>query len=78
MRGDDLRLAFGRRVRELRTAARMSQEELAERARLHRNYIGGVKRGERNIALLNIGRLSLALGVTISELFQGIHVRPRR
>ncbi|WP_445172465.1 helix-turn-helix domain-containing protein [Microcoleus sp.] len=63
---------FGAQVRKLRKARGLSQEELAELAELHRNYIGGIERGERNVALLNIVRLAKALGVSLSELLEGI------
>lgn len=63
---------FGEQVRRLRTSKGFSQEKLAELAGLHRNYIGGIERGERNIALLNILRLAKALGVSPSELLQEI------
>ena len=63
---------FGEYVRKLRKAKGISQEELAELAGLHRNYIGGIERGERNVALLNIVRLAKALGVSPSELLKGI------
>ena len=66
----DPRTSFGSRVRELRLARQLSQEELAERAGLHRNYVGGVERGERNIALVNIHRIAEALGVRPGELFE--------
>jgi len=60
---------FGSRLRQLRDERGYSQEELAERAGLHRNYIGGVERGERNVALENIVKLAKALSVKPSELF---------
>ena len=60
---------FGTTVRKLRDARGYSQEELAERAGLHRNYVGGVERGERNVALENIVKLARALSVSPRELF---------
>lgn len=60
--------AFGTRVRELRREQGLSQEDLADRANLHRTYVGSIERGERNVALLNIHRLAKALGVTAREL----------
>jgi transcriptional regulator with XRE-family HTH domain len=75
---EDLRAVFGSRVRELRLAQRLSQEELAERADLHRNYIGGIERGERNVGILNVGKLADALGLSPAELFGPFTQRPRR
>ena len=63
---------FGEQVRKLRKARGLSQEELAELAELHRNYIGSIERGERNVALLNIVRLAKALEVPLSKLLEGI------
>ena len=63
---------FGDRVRTLRKAKGLSQEQLAERTGLHRTYIGGIERGERNVSLINIVRLANALEVSPSDLLQGI------
>lgn len=63
---------FGEYVLKLRKERNLSQEQLAELAGLHRNYIGGIERGERNVALINIVRLAKALGVSASELLKGI------
>ena len=63
---------FGEYILKLRRAKNLSQEQLAELAGLHRNYIGGIERGERNVALINIVRLAKALGVSPSELLKGI------
>ena len=60
---------FGSRLRQLRDERGYSQEELAERAGLHRNYVRGVERGERNVALENIVKLAKALSVTPGDLF---------
>ena len=60
--------AFGRAVREQRDAAGISQEELAYRSGMHRTYIGGIERGERNLSYTNLLRLARALGVRPSEL----------
>jgi transcriptional regulator with XRE-family HTH domain len=61
---------FGHRIRFLRKRQGFSQEELAARSGLHRTYIGGIERGERNVALLNILKIAQALNVSPIELFQ--------
>ncbi len=60
---------FGDRVRQLRLARGLSQEVLAFKSGLHRTYVGGIERGERNLSLRNIVALAKALDVTCSELF---------
>jgi transcriptional regulator with XRE-family HTH domain len=60
---------FGKRIRELRTAKKYSQEELADKAELHWTYIGQIERGERNPTLKNIVKLARALDISMGELF---------
>ncbi|MEM7477064.1 MAG: helix-turn-helix transcriptional regulator [Planctomycetota bacterium] len=55
-------------LRRLRNATGLSQEELADRAGLHRTYISSVERAQRNVTLENIFALANALGVEPSEL----------
>jgi transcriptional regulator with XRE-family HTH domain len=62
---------FGERVRQLRTEQGYTQESLAEASGLHRNYIGGIERGERNVGLDNIYVIASALDVAVSRLFDG-------
>jgi len=60
---------FGKRVRELRVATGLSQEELAFRSGVHRTYLGGIEQGKRNPSLKNIAAIAKALGITLAELF---------
>lgn len=62
-------IKFGERVRKLRKAKGLSQEQLAHKADLHRTYIGMIERAEKNITLLNIEKISIALDVDLSTLF---------
>jgi transcriptional regulator with XRE-family HTH domain len=68
----DPRANFGKHVRKLRLERGLSQEKLAELADLHRNYVGGVERGERNIAIINIVLLAHALKVKPAKLLETI------
>ena len=65
---NDVKIKFGKRLREIRGQKGVSQEALAADAGLHRTYVSSVERGERNITLVNIYRLAKALGVKPAEL----------
>ncbi len=65
----DIKKRFGERVRELRQDKGLSQEELAFKAKVHRTYLGGIERGERNPALKNIAAIAGALEVSLGKLF---------
>lgn len=65
-------IRFGSRVREIRQKNGFSQEVLALKAGVHRTYIGMIERGEKNITLENIEKISRALDVPLSKLFENI------
>lgn len=66
----DARKVFASRLRQMRQVKGLSQEDLADRASLHRTYVGSVERGERNISIDNIERLAKALEIDIIELLK--------
>jgi transcriptional regulator with XRE-family HTH domain len=67
-RAEPARDRFARNLRTRRGEAGLSQEELGDRAGLHRTYIGSVERGERNISVDNMEQLARALGLDIIDL----------
>jgi transcriptional regulator with XRE-family HTH domain len=60
---DKLSTIVGRNIKKYRKNLNMSQEELADKADLHRTYIGGIERGERNITLDSLQVIATALNV---------------
>ena len=68
----DITVRFGQRVRELRFKTGLSQEAFAEKCGLDRTYIGGIERGERNVALRNINEIARGFGISIAELMRGL------
>jgi transcriptional regulator with XRE-family HTH domain len=68
----DIRVRFGRSLRARRTKLGVSQEEFADRCGLDRTYIGGIERGERNVALVNLEKIAKALRLTLGELFDSM------
>ncbi|HEY5311440.1 MAG TPA: helix-turn-helix transcriptional regulator [Pirellulales bacterium] len=63
-----LPVRFGDNLRKVRKAKGISQEDLADKAGLHRTYISSVERGERNVTLETIDKLAKALGVPMAKL----------
>lgn len=64
----DLQKTLGRNLRELRVARGLSQEDFAELLGVHRTYMGGVERGERNLTLRSVERLAERLSLDVLEL----------
>jgi transcriptional regulator with XRE-family HTH domain len=62
-------LALGRQIRQLREQKGLSQEAFAAEAGLDRGYYGGVERGERNIAALNLIKIAITLKIEVGQLF---------
>jgi len=69
---EDVRIRFGKAVRQRRQKLGVSQEAFADMCRLDRTYVGGIERGERNVALVNIDKIAKTLKLTIAELFRGV------
>lgn len=65
----DIKEAVGKRVRELRNKLGVSQEEFADLVGLDRTYITSVECGKRNISIVNVEKIAVALNVTLSEFF---------
>lgn len=63
-------IKFGENVRDIRKKRGLSQEQLAHVADLHRTYIGMIERAEKNITLLNIEKIAIALDVQVHELLK--------
>jgi len=69
---EDIRVRFGKAVRARRERLRISQEEFADVCGLDRTYLGGIERGERNVALVNIEKIARGFRVSLSDLFRGV------
>ena len=68
----DILERFGQRVRELRKEQGYSQEGFGAACGLDRTYIGGIERGERNVALRNVEVIAQTLGITLADLVKGL------
>ena len=68
----DIRIRFGRALRQRRSKMGVSQEAFADLCGLDRTYVGGIERGERNVALVNLEKIAKALDLSLSELFRRV------
>jgi len=66
----DIKVKIGNRIKELRGVKKMSQKDLSYAADLDRSYIASVENGSRNISIVNIEKITVALGVTLKEFFE--------
>ncbi len=69
MNPDDIKHVFGDNLRRIRTEKKISQENLAFLSGMDRTYVSGIERGRRNVSLVNISKIAMALNVEIKELF---------
>jgi transcriptional regulator with XRE-family HTH domain len=67
---ENIRLRFGKAVRQRRHKLGVSQEAFVDLCGLDRTYIGGIERGERNVGLVNVERIARALRISLAELFR--------
>ncbi len=65
----DVKLKIGQRIKELREVAGMSQKDLSYAADLDRSYIASVENGQRNVSIVNIEKIAVALNATLKEFF---------
>ena len=68
----NIRVAFGKRIRQVRLAKGFTQESLADTVGLHRTYIGNIERGEESVSVDNAAKIAKAFKVSLSELFKGL------
>ncbi len=69
---DDIKIRFGRRLRELRLEKGWSQETLANLAEIDRTYIPGIENGKRNVSIMVIEKFALVFEISLSELLNSL------
>lgn len=68
-----VRKKLGQRIRDLREKTGLSQEKFALKIGMDRTYYSSVENGKRNISIINIQKISVGLGVSLQELFEGVN-----
>jgi len=74
----ELVIRLGERIRFLRKDKNMSQERLGELAGLHTNYIGSIERGEKNVTIESLVKVTRGLDITLDELFRYVEPKENR
>ena len=74
----EIQKALGLRIRELRSKRGFSQEGFADVCGVHRTFMGTIERGESNLSLQNLVKVSNALGITLSQMLSGVEKRAER
>ena len=69
---EDIKIRFGRRLRELRLEKRWSQETLANLAEIDRTYIPGIESGKRNVSIIIIEKIASVFDLSMAELLKDI------
>lgn len=68
--GNPVLISLGKSIRDIRERKGLSQESVALSSGIDRSYLGGVERGEHNVALINIAKIAAALDVQLKDLFK--------
>ncbi len=69
---ENILMSFGQTIRKIRLSKGISQETFADMCDLHRTYISDIELGKRNVSLENIEKMSVALNLKISQLFEEV------
>lgn len=68
--GSPVLIALGQRIRAIRESKGVSQESVALASGIDRSYLGGIERGEHNVAVVNLERIAIALDICLKDLFK--------
>jgi transcriptional regulator with XRE-family HTH domain len=68
----EIKSKVGKRIKEIREENNVSQKDLSYAADLDRSYVASVENGQRNISIVNLEKIAIALKVSLSELFKGV------
>lgn len=75
---EDIYTVIGKRIREERQKANLTQEELGEKADIHYSFLGYIERGAKKASIRTINKISVALGVPVSKIFESIELKPKK